>query len=270
MSSSICSTNVRCPVSSANRRSGSILAPRWPPRRRRSSWHRARRSWPAADAPRQSPDLDRLQHQDHEAVGPQMPNDASLIAASRLDPDAVDPGFGKCNGEMPPPGMSFSTCQRSVRPWIAISSLSLDVSISAANVLIFAIFVDPCLVKRTRLFRHHPGPMKVLTTITLRSSQKQLRVGSIRSPAALLRMAVRSRAFLSEHADDNRSRCYKGGLSSAPRSCERRASPRVSNIVPRWARRYAPLPTLRIIPRPAPPISAPSRQTRAASHAAAA
>ena len=53
--------------------------------------------------------------------------------------------------------------------------------------------------------------MKALATITLRSSQKQLWVGSIRSPAALPRMAVRGRAFLSEQADDNRSRYYKGG-----------------------------------------------------------
>src|SRR5262249_48576559 len=40
--------------------------------------------------------------------------------------------------------------------------------------------------------------MKMLTTITLRGSHKLLRVGSIRSPAALPRMAVRGRAFLSE------------------------------------------------------------------------
>jgi hypothetical protein len=38
-------------------------------------------------------------------------------------------------------------------------------------------------------------------------------MGSIRSPAALPRMAVRGRAFLSEHADDNRSRYNKDGLN---------------------------------------------------------
>src|SRR5215813_2115536 len=55
--------------------------------------------------------------------------------------------------------------------------------------------------------------MKVLTTITLRDSHNLLRVGSIRSPAALPRMAVRGRAFLSERPDDSRSRSYKGGLA---------------------------------------------------------
>ena len=58
--------------------------------------------------------------------------------------------------------------------------------------------------------------MKVLTTITLRGSHKLLRVGSIRSPAALPRIAVRGRAFLSEQADNNRARYYKGGQSEAP------------------------------------------------------
>src|SRR5579883_3225921 len=57
--------------------------------------------------------------------------------------------------------------------------------------------------------------MKVLTTITLRGSHKLLRVGSIRSPAALPRIALRGRAFLSEQADDIRFCCYKGGQSEA-------------------------------------------------------
>jgi hypothetical protein len=57
--------------------------------------------------------------------------------------------------------------------------------------------------------------MKVLTTITLRGSAKLLRMGSIRSPAALPRMAVRGRAFHSERIEDNRFRYYKDGLSEA-------------------------------------------------------
>src|SRR4051794_3757697 len=57
--------------------------------------------------------------------------------------------------------------------------------------------------------------MKMLTTVTLRGSQKRLRAGPIRSPAALPRMAVRGRAFLSEQPEDNRSRYYKGGQSEA-------------------------------------------------------
>src|SRR5208282_4586915 len=65
--------------------------------------------------------------------------------------------------------------------------------------------------------------MKERTTITLRGSNKLLRVGSIRSPAALPRMAVRGRAFLSEHADDKRFRYYKDGLS--PRETHHTSSP---------------------------------------------
>jgi hypothetical protein len=57
--------------------------------------------------------------------------------------------------------------------------------------------------------------MKVLAMITLRGSHKLLRMGSIQSPAALPRMAVRGRAFLSEQANDNRVRYYKDGLSEA-------------------------------------------------------
>jgi hypothetical protein len=68
--------------------------------------------------------------------------------------------------------------------------------------------------------------MKVLTTITLRGSPKLLRVGSIRSPAALPRMAVRGRAFLSEHAEDILFRYYKGGLAqrNPPFRCKHAAS----------------------------------------------
>ena len=56
--------------------------------------------------------------------------------------------------------------------------------------------------------------MKVLTAITLRGSHKLLRMGSIRSPAALPWTAIRGRAFLSEQADDNRFCYYKGGVAA--------------------------------------------------------
>jgi hypothetical protein len=55
--------------------------------------------------------------------------------------------------------------------------------------------------------------MKVLATITLRGSHRLLRMGSIRSPAALPRTAIRGRAFLSEQADDTRFPYYKVGLA---------------------------------------------------------
>jgi hypothetical protein len=58
--------------------------------------------------------------------------------------------------------------------------------------------------------------MKVLTTITLQGSHKLLRVGTIRSPAALPRMAVRGRAFLSELTDGIRIPYYKGGQRRLP------------------------------------------------------
>ncbi len=48
------------------------------------------------------------------------------------------------------------------------------------------------------------------------------------SPAALPRMAVRGRAFLSEHADDNRSRYNKGGLAQRADACY---APRFINSV---------------------------------------
>jgi hypothetical protein len=57
---------------------------------------------------------------------------------------------------------------------------------------------------------NHPGPMKALTTITLRGSKKTAQGGF--DPIASRSAAdVRGRAFLSEHADDNRSRYNKGG-----------------------------------------------------------
>src|SRR5580700_1374478 len=67
------------------------------------------------------------------------------------------------------------------------------------------------------MFRQPSGSDEGADAITLHCSPKWLRVGSIRSPAALPRMAVRGRAFLSEYVDDNRSRYDKGG--------QRRAAP---------------------------------------------
>jgi hypothetical protein len=48
--------------------------------------------------------------------------------------------------------------------------------------------------------------------ITLQGSQKRLRAGYDPIASGLLRIAVRSRPFLTEHADDNRFCYYKGGL----------------------------------------------------------
>jgi hypothetical protein len=48
------------------------------------------------------PDLDRLQDQDGEALFPQMPDNAALIASRRLDPDTHDAGLGQVSGKPPP------------------------------------------------------------------------------------------------------------------------------------------------------------------------
>src|SRR5215203_5821845 len=89
-----------------------------------------------------------------------------------------------------------------------MSSLALDVSIPAVVVIVCVIFVDP-----TKLFRQPSGSDEGAGAIMLRGSHKLLRADSIRSPAALPRIAVRGRAFLSEQAHDNRIRYYKGGLA---------------------------------------------------------
>src|SRR4051794_30278241 len=92
-----------------------------------------------------------------------------------------------------------------------MSSLPLAVSIPATTVVVFVIFVDPCLVKRTKLFRQPSGSDEGTDDDHATGQLYLLRVGSIRSPAALPRTAIRGRAFLSEQPDDIRLRYYKGG-----------------------------------------------------------
>src|SRR5262249_39567665 len=65
------------------------------------------------------------------------------------------------------------------------------------------------------MFQQPSGSDEGADAITLLRSQKWLRMGSIRSSAALPRIAVRGRAFLSEHPNDNWSRYNKDGLSEA-------------------------------------------------------
>ena len=47
-------------------------------------------------------DLERLQHDDDEAVGLQMPGDGTFVATGRLDADALDTGLGELGGETVP------------------------------------------------------------------------------------------------------------------------------------------------------------------------
>jgi hypothetical protein len=60
-------------------------------------------------------------------------------------PMRVTPILVKLTTRVRQPGNALATCQRSVRPQIATSSLALDVSIPAVNMLVFVIFVDPAL-----------------------------------------------------------------------------------------------------------------------------
>jgi len=64
------------------------------------------------------------------------------------------------------------------------------------------------------LFRQPSGSDEGAGAITLRGSQKQLRVGLDPIASGLPRIAVRGRPFLSEHTDSNRFRYYKDGLST--------------------------------------------------------
>ena len=79
-------------------------------------------------------------------------------------------------------------------------------------VTIIEAHYGPCLVKRTKLFRQPSGSDEGADAITLQGSQKRLRAGYDPIASGLLRIAVRSRPFLTEHADDNRFCYYKGGL----------------------------------------------------------
>ena len=158
-------------------------------------------------------DLDLLQDQNREALITQIADHAAFVAAAGLDADVRDAGLRQFGSKPPPtnccvvelPVFDPSTAT-------ARSSLAFD-GIHSRRYAELRHLRRPRLVERTMCSGNHPGPMKELTTITLRGSQKLLRMGSIRSPAALPRMAVRGRAFLSEHADHNRSRYNKSMIS---------------------------------------------------------
>jgi hypothetical protein len=65
------------------------------------------------------------------------------------------------------------------------------------------------------LFRQPSGSDEGAGAITLRGSPKRLRAGYDPIASGLPRIAVRGRPFLSEQANDNRFRYYKGGLAKA-------------------------------------------------------
>src|SRR5262249_40714361 len=83
-----------------------------------------------------------------------------------------------------------------------------------AVVLICVIFVDPALFANL-VFRQPSGSDEGAGVIMLLCSQKWLRMGPIRSPAALPRTAIRGRAFLSDHPINSRFGLNKDGWSEA-------------------------------------------------------
>src|SRR5262249_5622195 len=83
-----------------------------------------------------------------------------------------------------------------------------------AVVLICVIFVDPALFANL-VFRQPSGSDEGAGVIMLLCSQKWLRMGPIRSPAALPRTAIRGRAFLSEHPINSRFGLNKDGSNAA-------------------------------------------------------
>src|SRR5215213_335153 len=123
-------------------------------------------------------------------------------------PTRVTPIFRRAAASRRQPCGVLATCQHSVRPCTAISSLAFEVSIPAVNVLICVIFVVPAL-QANLSFRQPSGSDEDADDDHATDSHKRLRAQSIRSPAALPRMAVRGRAFLSEQPQNNRSRYYK-------------------------------------------------------------
>jgi hypothetical protein len=88
--------------------------------------------------------------------------------------------------------------------------LALEVSIPAVVVIVCVIFVDPCLVKRTKLFRQPSGSDEGAGDDHATGQPKAAQGANDPIASGLPRMAVRGRLFLSEHANDNRIRYYKG------------------------------------------------------------
>src|SRR5262245_8986398 len=105
-----------------------------------------------------------------------------------------------------------------------------------AVVLICVIFVDPALFANL-VFRQPSGSDEGAGVIMLLCSQKWLRMGPIRSPAALPRTAIRGRAFLSEHPINSRFGLNKDGLIPAKAGRRRLRSRPGREWRTRWCRR---------------------------------
>src|SRR6267154_5138838 len=85
-------------------------------------------------------------------------------------PTRVTPAAVRRSATCRQPIAVFSTCQHVVLPSIAMSSLSLEVSIPAVFVLVFLIFLEPCLVNANQVFRQPYGSGEEADAILLHES----------------------------------------------------------------------------------------------------
>src|ERR1700733_4558031 len=183
-------------------------------------------------------DLKRLQQQHGKAGRSQMLHHATLIAASRLDPDPRDAGVGQVCCQSAPARQSIgdlptfgSTVNRDVE-------LGLGCIDPSRRYVSLCHLRRPCLVKRTKLFRQPSGSDEGADAITLRGSYKLLWVGSIRSPAA-----CRGVQTAAGHSSRNRSRINDRAITRVGKGALAPCPPPFSDRNGWWAR-FA-LPTLR-------------------------
>ena len=147
--------------------------------------------------------LRRLKHHDNEPLAPQLGDDRLLIAAARLDPDALDLWRRSHSSSTLWPSAVFSTCSCSELPSIATSSFRLPVSIPAQIVVCLAIFVDPPLLCEPKVRSTIRVPMKCRSRSCYVRQPLRLRWASIRSIGGPARAATRAGPFLTERCQYN-------------------------------------------------------------------
>lgn len=130
------------------------------------------------------------------------PSLSCIVAGSAVDrlasPPPLTPPAGACVGDLKAP-----TASRDVELVLG----RIDPGCRYANLRHLR---RPCLVKRTKCSGNHPGPMKALARSRYEAAQKA-QGGYDPIASGLPRIAIRGRPFLSEQANDSRSRYYKGG-----------------------------------------------------------
>ena len=109
------------------------------------------------------------------------------------------------------PANELVTCQCQVQAMNRDIELKFGCIDSSRRCVTLCHLLRPCLVKRTKLFRQPSGSDEGAGAITLRGSQKRLRMGSIRSPAACRGLQSAAGHSFSEQADNNLFCYYKDG-----------------------------------------------------------